>query len=60
MTCPRCNARVDFLGTRAFHGGPRSGLRGYLAGLFGNAERFDVYVCPTCGRVEPFVDGAGE
>jgi hypothetical protein len=23
-------------------------------------DRFDVYVCPRCGRVELFVDGIGE
>jgi hypothetical protein len=25
-----------------------------------NKERFDVYVCPRCGRVELFVDGIGQ
>ena len=25
-----------------------------------NKQRFDVYVCPRCGRVSFFVDGIGE
>jgi hypothetical protein len=25
-----------------------------------NRERFDIYVCPRCGRVEFFIDGIGE
>jgi hypothetical protein len=25
-----------------------------------NKQRFDVYVCPRCGRVELFIDGIGE
>ena len=28
--------------------------------LFVNKQRFDVYVCPRCGRVELFIDGIGE
>ena len=33
---------------------------GDLGELFVNKERFDVYCCPRCGRVEFFVDGIGE
>jgi hypothetical protein len=33
---------------------------GEIGELFVNKERFDVYVCNRCGRVELFVDGIGE
>ncbi len=36
------------------------GFFGGLGELFVNRERFDVYVCPRCGRVEFFIDGVGE
>lgn len=33
---------------------------GEIGELFVNKERFDVYVCERCGRVELFVDGVAE
>ena len=33
---------------------------GELGELFVNKERFDVFVCGRCGRVELFIDGIGE
>ena len=36
------------------------GALGDLGELFVNKQRFDVYVCPRCGRVSLFVDGIGE
>src|SRR5207247_1213191 len=49
-----------FVGTKRFHEGGRWGVLGDLGELFVKRERFDVYVCPRCGRVEFFVDGIGE
>jgi uncharacterized protein YbaR (Trm112 family) len=60
MTCPRCEAALEYVGTKKFHEGARYGVLGDLGELFVNKERFDVYVCPRCGRVELFVDGIGE
>lgn len=60
MTCPRCDQSLAFVGTKAFHEGRRYGLLGDIGELFVNKERFDVYVCKRCGRVELFVDGIGE
>ena len=60
MMCPRCNAPLKFVGTKKFHEGTRWGALGELGELFENSERFDVYVCNRCGRVELFVDGIGE
>ena len=60
MVCPSCAIPLEFVGTRDFHEGTRWGVLGELGELFVNKERFDVYVCPRCGRVELFIDGIGE
>ena len=60
LMCPRCQRMLDFVGTKSFHEGTRWGFLGDLGELFVNKERFDVYCCPRCGRVEFFVDGIGE
>jgi len=60
MVCPRCDVSLQFVGTRDFHEGTRWGVLGELGELFVNKERFDVYVCTRCGRVELFIDGIGE
>ena len=60
IRCPRCDKRLDYVGTKKFHEGTRWGLLGEIGELFTNREHFDVYVCPRCGRVELFVDGIGE
>ena len=60
LSCSRCDCNLDYIGTKSFHEGTRWGVLGDLAELFVNSERFDVYCCPRCGRVEFFVDGIGE
>ncbi len=60
ITCATCKRPLDFVGTKQFHEGTRWGILGELGELFVNRERFDVYVCPRCGRVELFIDGIGE
>ena len=60
IACPRCEVVLEFVGTREFHEGTRWGALGELGELFVNKQRFDVYVCPRCGRVELFIDGIGE
>ncbi len=60
LLCIRCDTALDFVGTKRFHEGGRWGVLGDLGELFVRRERFDVYVCPRCGRVEFFVDGIGE
>ncbi|USN98618.1 MAG: hypothetical protein H6810_10660 [Phycisphaeraceae bacterium] len=62
MSCPRCEATLNYVGTKKFHEGSRAApfLLGDLGELFVNREKYDVYVCPECGRVEFFVDGIGE
>ncbi|HYV32318.1 MAG TPA: hypothetical protein VEO53_14600, partial [Candidatus Binatia bacterium] len=60
LLCARCDTALDFVGTKRFHEGSRWGVLGDLGELFVKRERFDVFVCPRCGRVEFFVDGIGE
>lgn len=60
ITCSRCEVSLGFVGTKNFHEGARLGALGDLGELFVNKERFDVYVCPRCGRVQLFIDGIGE
>jgi hypothetical protein len=60
ITCTRCEVALQFVGTRDFHEGTRWGVLGEVGELFVNKQRFDVFVCPRCGRVELFVDGIGE
>jgi hypothetical protein len=48
------------VGTKKIHEGTNWGILGEVGELFVKRERFDVYVCPRCGRVEFFVDGIGE
>jgi hypothetical protein len=60
MKCPRCNQPLQYAGMREFHEGPGGGFFSDWTEMFMNKERFDIYVCPRCGRVEFFVDGIGE
>ena len=60
MKCPRCETDLAHVGAKSFHEGTRWGFLGEVGELFVNRERFDVYLCPRCGRVELFVDGIGE
>jgi hypothetical protein len=60
IVCPRCEVSLEFVGTRDFHEGTRWGVLGELGEMFVNKQRFDVFVCPRCGRVELFIDGIGE
>ena len=60
ITCSRCELPLEYVGTRDFHEGTRWGVLGELGELFVNKQRFDVFVCPRCGRVELFIDGIGE
>ena len=64
MACPRCGVALGYRGTAEFHaggGGPGTHFfLGEVADLFTGREKYDVYVCPRCGRIELFLDGVGE
>ena len=58
LDCLRCRARMRYAGARRFHEGTGWGVLGNLGELFVNRERFDVYLCPSCGKVEFFAEGS--
>lgn len=60
MNCLRCKDVMGFLGTKRFHEGTNWGFLGDVGELFVKQNKFDVYACPRCGKVEFFVDGTGE
>ncbi len=60
LRCLRCDVQLTYAGTKKFHEGTRWGALGDFSELFVNKEKFDVYFCPRCGKVEFFVDGVGE
>jgi DNA-directed RNA polymerase subunit RPC12/RpoP len=60
IACLRCNQELEHVGTKRFHQGTNWGVLGELGELFVKRDRFDVYVCPRCGRAEFFFDGVGE
>ena len=59
IVCPRCQIELKYTGTKKIHEGdiPTSLIGGEF---FEDKDRFDIYVCPRCGRGEFFVDGIGE
>jgi len=60
IVCLRCKTNLAYVGTREFHEGERWGILGNIGELFVNREKFDVYICSHCGRVEFFLNGIGE
>jgi hypothetical protein len=62
MLCPRCNSRLEYIGTRRLHEDKSLGVLGELGEMYkkGASELLDVYVCRHCGCTELFVDGMGE
>jgi Zn finger protein HypA/HybF involved in hydrogenase expression len=55
VDCLRCKIQLIFSGRFDFHEGPRIGALGNLFELFVNKEKFDLYMCPKCGKVEFFI-----
>lgn len=62
--CHSCNVELEFAAKASFRVGGTSGgwklLFGEWAELGENMLLFDIYVCPSCGRVELFVDEEGK
>ncbi len=52
IDCLRCNIPLLFSGLYKFHEGTRTGVLGNIFELFVNREKFDLYLCPKCGKVE--------
>ena len=58
LDCLRCRTRMSYSGTRYFHEGSNWGFLGSLGELFVNRERFEIYLCPACGKFEFFAVGS--
>ena len=54
INCLRCQVPMVYSGNYKFHEGTRFGMFGNLLEAFVNRESFDLYECPTCGKVEFF------
>ncbi|MDO8898649.1 MAG: hypothetical protein Q7V19_13450 [Bacteroidales bacterium] len=52
MDCLRCKIPLLFSGQYKFHEGAKVGVLGNLFEIFLNREKFDLYMCPKCGKVE--------
>lgn len=54
IDCLRCNVPLVHQGSRKFHEGSSWGAIGDLGHLFTNKESFDLYICPSCSKIEFF------
>lgn len=54
INCLRCGVKMRYSGEHKFHEGTRTGVFGNLFELFTNREKFELYICPRCGKVEFF------
>lgn len=45
---------MHYSGEYKFHEGTRTGMFGNLFELLTNREKFELYICPRCGKVEFF------
>jgi hypothetical protein len=52
--CAGCQSPLKFLGTKTFHEGANWGILGDLGEIFAGHTNLDMYVCPSCLRVEFF------
>ncbi len=61
LDCLRCGRSMARIRSMTFHEGRRWGFwLGDLGEALVNGERFDVYACRGCGKVEFFLDGGAE
>jgi len=54
IDCLRCKIPLIYSGQFNFHEGGKLGVLGNLFEIFVNREKFDLYLCPKCGKVEFF------
>lgn len=55
IECLRCKIPLIFSGEYKFHEGAKVGFFGDLLEAFVNREKFDLYVCPKCEKVEFYI-----
>ena len=58
LACLRCSAAMTFAGRKRFHEGTRAWpfLLGEIGELLVHRESFDLYACPSCGKIELFLE----
>jgi len=59
IECLRCKIPLIFSGEYKFHEGAHIGFFGNLFEAFVNREKFDLYICPTCEKVEFYMPQKG-
>jgi Zn finger protein HypA/HybF involved in hydrogenase expression len=55
INCLRCNIPLIYSGEYKFHEGATPGFFGNIFEVFQKKEKFDLYICPKCGKVEFFI-----
>ena len=55
IDCLRCKTPMSFEKQLKIHEGTDWGILGELGHLFQSKKSFDVYSCPSCGKVEFFL-----
>lgn len=55
IDCIRCKIPLIYSGEYKFHEGSRTGFFGDIFEAFVNREKFDLYICPKCGKVEFYI-----
>jgi len=53
--CSVCQSALKFVGTKDFHEGANWGVLGDIGEIFVGHTNLEMYVCPTCLRVEFFI-----
>lgn len=55
LMCLRCDVPMKYGGDLKFHEGPTTSAIGGLYEFLEGTDRFDIYVCTECGKVEFFL-----
>jgi len=61
IQCPNCGTSMMFLGTKKLHeSGGWTDWLGEYGKLFEGREKFDIFCCQSCGKIEFYMEGIGE
>ncbi len=52
LSCLRCGAEMNFVGTEKIQLGQTGWILGDLPNLIAGALEIDIYACPACGKLE--------
>ncbi len=54
IDCLRCKVPLVYSGNFKFHEGTRAGVFGNLFELLIKRQKYELYICPKCGKVKFF------